>query len=129
MRPIEFRVWLKERKDFIYVGYIDLVNKECSGLPYDIQEGEDEYLVSTEGLEQFTGVHDKDGTKIYVGDVLQEIAPRGNRYTVFSVEGGFAVNTFQDGDKSFYESLADKQTANYIKTQCIIIGNIHDTRR
>ena len=80
-------------------------------------------------VEQFVFLKDRTGVEIYVGDILEEVNPRSNRYRVFNVKGGFAINCFQDDlDKEnivFYESLADMQTSSFIQT-CVVIGNIHD---
>jgi hypothetical protein len=79
--------------------------------------------------EQFTGLQDKNGREICEGDLLIEDAPRGNKYHVIRVKGGFAINTFQDeiATPMFFESLGDMQTQGYVTSQCSIIGNIHET--
>ena len=77
---------------------------------------------------KFSGLLDKNGKEISEGDILEEEAPRGNKYVVRSVPGGFAINQFQDdiANTPFYDALADMQTSGYVSTQCEVIGNIHE---
>jgi len=67
MREIKFRAWSKEFKRWWPVGTIDFVNKECAvttdygswlSLPIDT-------------MVQYTGLSDKNGVKIYDGDILR----------------------------------------------------------
>lgn len=77
---------------------------------------------------QFTGLTGMSGQEIYKGDILKEDCPRGNKYQVMAVPGGFAINMFQDGLKKpyFVESLADMQNNSYVQGSCEVIGNIHE---
>jgi len=85
-------------------------------------------LVRPDTIGECIGIKDCETKELYEDDILQEINPRGNIYKVFRVEGGFAINTFQDEriSPTFFESLADMQNNSYVKTQCKKIGNIHD---
>ena len=119
MREIKFRAWDNEEKNFIYFDALEGLLSEC----------DETYRRRCVGqLEQFTGLHDKNGKEIYEGDLLKEIAPRGYIYRVFGVAGGFVINSFQDEITMlrFAEPIANMQTAGYIQEQCEIIGNIHE---
>lgn len=72
-----------------------------------------------------TGNLDIKKNKIYDGDILEEDCPRKNKYRVFRVEGGFAINTFQDefDNPLHYEPLNDMQTADFVRSGLIRIKN------
>lgn len=78
---------------------------------------------------QTTGLKDKFGKEIYEGDILEfknELG-RHHKYTVFSVDGGLAINTHKSDfgkETQFYDACADMQTSQWIK-QCAVIGNIY----
>ena len=120
------RAWYKGRR--MLVTCADFVNKEYELLGYDIQEGEDATVAPFDEVtvERYIGISDIYGTEICEGDILQETAPRGNKYLVFAVPGGFAINVFQDEiseETDFYTSIAEKQNAGFISENCKIIGN------
>lgn len=91
--------------------------------------------VNPETVGQSTGLQDKNSKEIYADDILQDFmiygnAFYGNKYRVFTVAGGFAINKFQDElDKlsTVREPLAG-QGGEYISKNCEVIGNIHDNR-
>lgn len=58
-RPIEFRIWSKERK---CMGYIDLSSSDMG----------DPTWLDEDNIMQFTGLLDKNGTKIFEGDIVNE---------------------------------------------------------
>ena len=77
---------------------------------------------------QYTGLNDKDGKKIFEGDILF-YESRNQWFKVFRVGGGFAVNTHQDDFKKekvlFYEGLSDMQNGSWI-SGLEIKGNIYE---
>lgn len=113
MRELKFRGWSNEYDHY------------CSGLQYDsdfgwegILESEFEYQTDPEPLvELYTGLKDKNGKEIYVGDILMNIL--GLVYIV-SFDNGFTKFTSLDGS---YGALVQQ----YIdETEVHIIGNIHE---
>ncbi len=115
-REIKFRVW----------DGVNYMSKPFTLL--NIQNKRIEFSTKLPVM-QYAGLKDKNGKEICEGDLLKETAPRGYKYRVFAVEGGFAVNTHQDDFNKeniiFYEGLSDRQNAGWIQS-CEIIGNIYE---
>lgn len=81
---------------------------------------------------QYTGLQDKNGKKIFEGDIFKEDYS-GIVRSVFRVPGGLA---FEDNPVSFgydhrapvypYSSIAEMQNASWLSKYCEVVGNIHD---
>ena len=120
-RTIKFRIFNKKIKSYIDIHSSAIMIDELNDL-------NDNVIV-----EQFTGLHDKNGKEIYTGDILQLKKLDGSvlLYKIFCVKGGFAFNTHQDDfykpqiEIYFYESTSDMQNSSFIST-LEIIGNIHE---
>ena len=94
MRPIKFRAWNIPRKAWFTLDGTD---------HFDIFE--DEHFV----VEQFTGVHDKNGKEIYEGDIVR-FGQKPCLVTVDGVEWSFGDYQLRNKDASDLE----------------VIGNIHE---
>ena len=78
-------------------------------------------IVINETVGQFTGMTDKNGTKIFEGDILNEpFQGREKLYYVFWDEDYFSFRV-KSGSSDFY--LDEMQ-----KYHCEVIGNIYDNK-
>lgn len=108
MREIEFRFWNKEKKVMCYnnedksASYWDGVCCSNIALVNSILKNLDEYEVM-----QYTGLKDKNGTKIYEGDVLEfdfigkqkAVVYFNDTYAMFGLKplGNFVYATIDEG--------------------------------
>ncbi len=119
MREILFRAWDKtENKYKKFDGMHDTmtISREGKVEYYNLQNGSgfDEYI-----LEQFTGLTDKNGNKIFEGDVIHvDDYDEGWNSTVEFNGGAFAVDV--EGKDYDYTAIG------WLEYEVEVIGNIHD---
>ena len=102
--------------DWVYGSYVDYPVAQIFDL-------EDEYIVDPATVGQYTGLCDKDGKKIFEGDILMS-----NRWAcpchVSFIDGGFTLEegeTAENLGANFYDCEGDEIE------DIQVIGNIHDT--
>lgn len=123
MREIKFRAWDEREEDcygqavtpkYIY----DIQNTYDNEQGYSFEE-----VLETDGLiiEQFTGLHDKNGKEIYEGDVV--------RITAFEDDGDIFIHRiyWNDASASFKTyGRTDGWDMTVTPESTEIIGNIHE---
>ena len=108
MRELKFRAWDEVEKSFFCIGpsqrmtinelFKDLQEKECS-------------------IEQFTGLHDKNGDEIYNGDLLKDST--GVSLVTWNEKfSSFCLTRRGWLSDHFFGEAADPE-------DCEVIGNIH----
>lgn len=106
-RPNEFRAWDRERKKFWYFGLFDL----DQGYHFGAEEAISEMPIS-----EFTGLFDKNGKKIWDGDVVKW----------FWMEEKISEVVFDKGAFSLKGWVHDTFHRDSIKTSLEVLGNVYE---
>ena len=120
-----------------------ILGKWVEGLPYEVDGVIDcirvkeqiqdiisytTYKVIPETVGQYTGLTDKNGTKIFEGDIIRQINNYDNLemigIVVFSKSAQFVIHHTYTKNENIYKAGKKKHFA--INPKCEVIGNIHD---
>ena len=122
MRPIEFRAWLKDEKKMIDVKAVDFdENGDVFSVNYPEGKSYCGYDRDNIELMQYTGLKDKNGTKIFEGDIIQV----ENSNFGFLDESNCLVKWENCGYRiTDYE--CEDFLSNFKNGKCEVIGNIYE---
>jgi len=121
MREIKFRVWNVDE----HISLNKAIHDDIVVIQVPSSSNNSLIEINWEGveLEQFTGMHDKNGVPIYEGDIVivdddyeKYGCSAGEKYEVIFNYGGFRLKPKYTNGKGFYLEDSEPYT---------VIGNIH----
>lgn len=121
MREILFRGKRVDNGEWAYGSYVHIVQYKES-TDYIADEEPDQYVVIPETVGQYTGLCDKNGTKIFEGDIVETKYGRWDQVIWFSSPRGQRWNLIPLEDKHKCPDDYDLWAPKNLE----VIGNIHD---
>ena len=114
MREIKFRVWDEEAKNYAPIGcvfgFLATINPYSNETICQIVSSKNhEY-----SIEQFTGLHDKNGKEIYEGDII--VSRNDIKYVV----------EWSKENAMFFAQTSVIEYRSKFWNESIVIGNIHE---
>lgn len=141
MREILFRGERVDNGEWVYGAYGNHTSLDAMIIdrPYLTSNGDLSALkfwtVNPTTVGQFTGLTDKNGTKIFEGDILDVSAYVIEGYGIVKFgehKSGDMSNDYPCGNLGFYIDFPDKKNQYvrkdilYFVSECKVVGNIHD---
>ena len=120
MREILFRGKRKDNSEWVYGNYAVTDNNEKQHFIF--QNKAFEFEVDPETVGQFTSLTDKNGKKIFEGDILREYHPEQDVIIEWS-DGSFGFRRANKPKDCVYSTIRYMQNA---MSRLKIIGNIYD---
>ena len=135
MREILFRGKRKTNNEWVYGNYCGaeyLINEGIEHFIIEIPRNGSSAKVIPETVGQYTGLTDKNGTKIFEGDILKEVyevfvsaREKEKRTRIGYVE--YSACSLCNGYYAYFWNDKEKWRGNFaIHCGCEVIGNIHD---
>lgn len=124
MREILFRGKQKENGKWVYGNYAVTDNNEKQQ-HFIFQNKAFEFEVESETVGQYTGLTDKNGKKIFEGDILREYHPEQDVIIEWS-DGSFGFRRANKLKDCVYSTIRYMQNA---MSRLKIIGNIYDNTK